>query len=296
MTAPDPFFVIGTGRSGTTVTARCLGAHPALLFVDEPRFVSDILLPFAAGELTLEQAQHRLEVEEDGSGKEPMKFLRRMREHYGERLGSEGLAELRDHTRAACQAFFAATPLLDAEGGAAALRELIGDLVQWTTSRLGGQRWLIKQPDLCMLLEPTSALLPAARFVHVVRAPLDVLSSRVDRGFQPDFDAAFEVWFARLRRVAEFSRRMPESITQVDLRDLVEDPRAQIERLCAFLDLPFDPALGEAAARIEGSAAHAGRGERRFTELERRRVREASAELNALAGFCLVPAQDGAVR
>src|SRR5207244_725098 len=216
LTAPDPFFVIGTGRSGTTVTARCLGAHPALLFVDEPRLVSDILLPFAAGELTLDQAQHRLEIEEDGSGKEPMKFLRRTREHYGERLGSAGLAELREQTRAACQTFFAAAPLLDADAGAAALRELIAGLVQWTTSRLGGQRWLIKQPDLCTLLERTSTLLPAARFVHVVRAPLDVLSSRVDRGFQPDFDAAFEVWFARLRRVAEFSRRMPERITHMN--------------------------------------------------------------------------------
>ena len=296
MTAADPFFVIGTGRSGTTVTARCLGAHPALLFVDEPRFVSDILLPFAAGELTLDQAQHRLAIEEDGSGKEPMKFLRRMREHYGERLGSAGLAELREHTRAACQTFFAAAPLLDTGACAAALRELIADLGQWTTSRLGGQRWLIKQPDLCTLLERTSALLPAARFVHVVRAPLDVLSSRVDRGFQPDFDAAFEVWFARLRRVAEFSRRMPACMTHVHLRDLVEDSQAQLERLCAFLDLSFDPALGEAAARVERSAAHAGRGERRFTELERRRVREASAELNALAGFCLVPTQDAAPR
>lgn len=296
MTAPDPFFVIGTGRSGTTVTARCLGAHPALLFVDEPRFVSDILLPFAGGELTLEEAKHRLEIEEDGSGKEPMKFLRRTREHYGERLGPAGLAELREHTRAACQTFFAATPLLDADACAAALRELIAELVRWTTSRLGGQRWLIKQPDLCMLLERTSTLLPAARFVHVVRAPLDVLSSRIDRGFQPDFDAAFEVWFARLRRVAEFSRRMPECMTHLHLRALVADPQAELERLCGFLGLSFDPALAEAAARVEGSAAHAGRGERRFTELERRRVLEASAELNALAGFCLVPAEDRAVR
>ena len=82
----------------------------------------------------------------------------------------------------------------------------------------------------------------------------------------------------------------------MNLRSLVEDPQAELERLCVFLDLSFDPALVAEAACVEGSAAHAGRGERRFTELERRRVLEASAELNALAGFCLVPAQDRTVR
>jgi|SRR5271165_775680 len=54
----DPYFIVGSGRSGTTVIAACLGQHPELLMIDEPRFLSDILLPAAAGRLGFAEFAH----------------------------------------------------------------------------------------------------------------------------------------------------------------------------------------------------------------------------------------------
>ena len=74
--ASDPMFIIGSGRSGTTLTARCLGAHPEFLFIDEPRFLNDILLPAAADQLTEREFKRRLQLQAEGSGKAPMKCTR----------------------------------------------------------------------------------------------------------------------------------------------------------------------------------------------------------------------------
>ena len=38
----DPIFVVGTPRSGTTLTARILGNHPAIFMPGETHFMEDI--------------------------------------------------------------------------------------------------------------------------------------------------------------------------------------------------------------------------------------------------------------
>lgn len=289
MSAADPVFVVGSGRSGTTIAARCLGAHPELLFIDEPRFLSDILLPAAAGRLTGAEFERRLAVEGDGSGKEPMKFLRRLGEHYGERLGAAGVAELRAATLAACRAWWGRLPGLGDEQRRASIRALVLELASLTGNRLGGRRWLVKQPDLSTQLAPLRAIFPGARFLHLERRAEDVVASRLDGGFQTAFADAVEVWASRLEAVLAFAREAPGEVLHVGFEELVGRPLDSLRRMLAFLGLPLVPEVVAAAAVVRPAAANIGRGARRFTPAEQSSIRARAERLDGLRSAAPAP-------
>jgi hypothetical protein len=261
-------FVIGTGRSGTTITARSLGLHPDLLFVDEPRFPFDILLPLALGRIDRDEFERRLGIEGDGSGKEPMKFLRRMREHYGCRLGTTGYASIRAFTLSACRRYAASLPAdLESrlEGLGGTVREIASETARW----LGPRSWIVKQPNLCLHLDHAVRAFPAARFIHVVREPFDVLASRLDRGFQGTFESAFAVWKDRLKGAFSIARRHPGKVHHLRLEDLVADPARSLGSACEVLGIDHAPLEHE----VSNGVAHIGRGRCRFRPDEVKRVR-----------------------
>jgi hypothetical protein len=287
--AADPFFVVGSGRSGTTILAACLGRHPDLLLVDEPRFLSDILFPCLAGRIHASELSRRLATEGDGSGKEPMKLLRRLAEHYGERLGVEGLEEIREAARMligrACERLESSSR----PEALALVRETTRALADLTCARLGGGRWLVKQPDLSTALDLLVETFPETRFVHALRCPEDVIGSRLDRGYQPDFDSALHVWESRTEAVVRFARRHPRRVLHVHLEELCRAAVPVLEEALGFLGLaPARPVL-EAAAEVRLDQAHLDRGAGRFSAGQAARISASRSRLNALAGSALVP-------
>ncbi len=186
----DPVFIIGSGRSGTTLLGRCLGEHCSMLFIDEPRFINHILYLAIDDKLDQSSFSKRLRVSDDGSGKEPMKFLRRMREHYGYLLDNQKMSTIETEIIERCLFFYSELPQLNRIQRLQEVRSIIHTLSELTTSMLGGTRWLIKQPDLSEDLDRLLETFPDARFIHIMRNPFDVLHSRLRRGFQKDFDSA----------------------------------------------------------------------------------------------------------
>jgi len=288
-----PVFIIGSGRSGTTLLGRCLGENNTLLFIDEPRFINHILLPIAFDQLNGDDIMRRLAVTDDGSGKEPMKFLRRMNEHYGHLLGKNSFKALEKEVVEGCMDLFTRLPTLSHKQRMQKIRNIIQNLTISTTQLLGGTRWLVKQPDLSCNLNNLLEIFPDARFIHIIRNPFDVIHSRIQRGFQQDFQSAFQVWFNRLQPIAQFNRRVNCMLT-ISFEDLVNDPERVIRHTADFIGLnpgnqsnddrsPEDWIVS-ASSNVQHVEANIHRGKHKFLASENEMVLSAWEELDKSGG------------
>ena len=104
-----------------------------------------------------------------------------------------------------------------------------------------------KRPDNYLLIGMIKRLFPAARFVHSVRDPLDnALSVYMQhlhlRGATYASDlAAIGHYYGQYRRLmAHWKALYPADIHDFDYDAFVREPRAELDKLFAFLGLDFD--------------------------------------------------------
>jgi hypothetical protein len=110
----------------------------------------------------------------------------------------------------------------------------------------GKLRWGDKTPPYVMIVEQLASLLPAARFIHLIRDGRDVALSFSSVSFGPRNDPVAQAIFWRNR--VEAGRRAGESLGneryfELRYEDLVARPEDELRRLCAFVDLAFDPMM-----------------------------------------------------
>lgn len=228
------FVVYGMPRSGTTLVAQCLNAHPDLLVPDE----TDFMVP----------AAHAFRLVDDPvAGGRLLGDLIASTDRFDATLG-------RWLTRDRVRELVAAAPyrfdtivasLYDALATAADVA-LAGD----------------KSPnDL-----PQSEILGQAGFftdrikaLHLVRDPRDVMVSMARLGWLNGIDVSY----ARLWRNANLSlhRRLeahPDRYHVLRYEDVVAEPVESFERICAFLEVAFDPGMVSEEARFSQFPEHRG--------------------------------------
>jgi len=234
--APAPF-IVGVGRSGTTLLRMMLDAHPELAIPPETHFVPAVIQSF-----------WRLRVT-------PERVLDAMRS--GERTGwrDSGLDE------AAMLARLGEIRPLNAPDALRAFYRLYAE-------RHGKERWGDKTPHYVTALARIGRALPEAHFIHVIRDGRDVALSTNRRlvelrGSQPvPIDRMAKRWRHRIltaRGVAQVSDRYLE----VRYEDLVLDTEPTLRRVCELIELDFDPAM----------LAYHERAEERLQEMNRERQR-----------------------
>jgi hypothetical protein len=126
-------------------------------------------------------------------------------------------------------------------------RDFVVELLQPAVARVGKSRWCDDTPNNLLASDFLLELFPDMKLVHIHRDPRDVLASAVRQRWAP---AATASAVQRLKWILEQWRTKrealpPSSFLEVDFEALVRDRRATLERLCGFLDLPFDDALLE---------------------------------------------------
>ena len=101
-------------------------------------------------------------------------------------------------------------------------------------------------------LERAEETFHAARYIHLVRHPHAMIESFVRMRMEKLLGAsgsdphrlAERIWVETNQNVQKFFAKVdPQRCLVVRYEDLVANPRATSERICAFLDVPFDPAL-----------------------------------------------------
>lgn len=208
-TPPAPF-VIGMGRSGTTLLRLMLDAHSQLAIPVETHFI-----PFLLAEPPADGAE----------------CLARMRER-------PNWTEFECLGRAFESRLTALEPFR--------LDEAVRLFFRHYAELQGKPRWGDKTPTYVEQVAAIGALLPEARFVHIVRDGRDVALSYRDKWFGPgaDLQAAARMWRGRLLMARAQSETLaPGRYLELRFEDLIAAPERELRRVCAFLELTFEPGM-----------------------------------------------------
>ena len=214
-TRPDPFpFLVGSGRSGTTMLRLMVDAHPAMTIPPESFFPMKPSPAWidAAGDLDAVAAARAL-------GAEPW-FA-----DWKLPVGS-----------------FESSVRADPPAGYA---ELVRRLFRLYADGEGKPRYGSKTPQHVLSISELAALFPESRFVHIVRDGRDVALSFLDVHFGPsDLLFAARLWKRRVRQGRIAGRALGgERYLEVRYEELVAFPERELRRLCGFACLEFDDAM-----------------------------------------------------
>jgi hypothetical protein len=235
---PPPFtFVVGCGRSGTTVLRTVLDAHPSLAVAHEGRFVAP---------LGLRRSRYERP--------EGFDTDRLMADLLADRAVRTNLELDEDDLRAALAA------------GVRDFADATRRVFAHYAGKRGKARYGDKFPGYVLRMDLVAGLFPEGRFVHIVRDGRDVaLSSAAIDGHEDDPVALALNWVTRVRAGRAAGARLgPARYHEVRYESLVAEPGATVEAVCGFLDLGYEPAMlafgdraGAVPPKVETNPRHA---------------------------------------
>ena len=111
--------------------------------------------------------------------------------------------------------------------------------------------FLEKTPQHVYSMAFIHAVLPQARFIHLVRSPLNVVTSLVrGRQFEPQpLQGAINFWREAQLVAKSFADQHPDRVMRVRYEDLTQDPGTTMASLYAFLREPMPPGLDFSAVQ-----------------------------------------------
>jgi hypothetical protein len=202
-------FIVGAGRSGTTLLRLMLDSHSQLAIPSESGFLAELSDP-----------------PEPESAGTPAGFLEIVlaNPHWAGFCVPD--AELR-----------AAVGALDPFDSSAAAR-LCYSLY---AARHDKPRYGDKTPMYVLKMDQLERLLPEARFVHIIRDGRDVALSMRPMPFAPgkDMTSIAAQWRDWVRQGRELGPQVNHYM-EVRFEDLVRDPKAELRAICEFIELEFE--------------------------------------------------------
>jgi sulfotransferase family protein len=181
--------------------------------------------------------------------------------------------------RAAVELSFTARPPAN---HADAVRRVYG---LWAEHR-GKRRFVDRNPDNVLHLGAITALFPEARVVHVIRDGRDVAASWLELGWADSIERAALHWRYRVHH-GRLAQRLVGERRYHELRyeHLVRDPEATLRKLCAAIEVPFDPAMLDhrRAAAVAVRSEHRPHHHRSATQPLRPGLRDWRRDLPAAA-------------
>jgi len=199
-------FLVGAPRSGTTLLARILSAHPAVYGRAEPHLITPLAhLGYYASvqkapydPFNVQQAVHEF-VEDLPRGEED--YLDALRAYADTMYGR----------------------MLDAADGP--------------------RYFLDKTPAYALVLPFLTKLYPNAKYIVLTRHPLAIQTSYVNSFFDGEWEVALNhnpILERYVPALAKMVRETPVILEHVRYEDFVADPEAGFRSICTYLDIPFE--------------------------------------------------------
>ena len=282
-----PVLIVGMGRSGTTVLAHVLGHCPDLLHVEEPNFVTSLIIPYLEGGISGKQLLEGVEKE---GWRGPMKFCRTMAGMYPVLFDDSGAYPIRPLIK---ERF---TGLVEACDGKPlgyrrelvqnVLHEIVQSTCQWTETR----RWLVKQPNAVLYCRQLVRFWPDIKVIHVARHLAHVLLSRVVRAYQPTFEKALAVCEERLAAATRLEEVVGhKSVIHVSIEELAGSPESSVMEVTRFLGIDANEQVIRAARTINRTELdRLGKPQSFFTIPQMEEIRAMRGKYNSLFGRTLV--------
>jgi hypothetical protein len=101
-----------------------------------------------------------------------------------------------------------------------------------------------KTPLYCKCIARIERVVPEAAFIHLIRDGRDVAMSLRKMWFAPGRDMrTLGVYWRQLVESAREAGMRSSAYREVRFEDLILDPRRQLESICDFVELDFDPGM-----------------------------------------------------
>jgi Sulfotransferase family/Glycosyl transferase family 2 len=215
-----PFpFIVGVGRSGTTLLRLLLDAHPKIAVTPETHWLRGVVRKLLADPRDIVGVREEI-----------------LSEPHWADMG------IYDH---------------DLDNIIASHKpERPGDtlrrIYRLYASRHHAERVGDKTPLHNLAMHDIARILPEAHFIHIIRDGRDVALSYRDLWFGPgrDVRAAAMLWMWRIRETRQQAQFLPHYL-EVRYEALVSDPEKVLRTIAHFIDLPFDPVQLTAHLRAE---------------------------------------------
>lgn len=209
-----PAFIVGVGRSGTTLLASILNRHPALCVTPETHFFR-ILAEHPGGwdEITENWP---------GSG---MGFLSKLHHFYLLSMDAKDIV----------------TSFTTPPPSPGTLLSTVGNLY---AQKKGKRSWIEKTPLHLHYLHEIRRFFPSSKIIHIVRDGRDVALSlcKVTEWASASYIQNLHRWTKELNDSSAFFKTDPYSLV-LKYEDLLNTPQSTIERVCHFLEAEYSDTL-----------------------------------------------------
>jgi hypothetical protein len=233
----SPFFIVGCVRSGTTMLRDVLRNHPNLAAPEETHFFR-WAEPFGGVPFRKMVSDNRV--------------LKRHRE-------MDGIEESEFQT------------VLDQSVSRADLcRRYMRLYIE--KNKAGAKRWFDKTPQNVYGAAMIAGEMPDAKFIHIVRDPMDVVSSlRIGTIVKvQNLVGACNYWNEAAEIINVVKKAFPGRVHEVKYEDFTREPLARIEKMMGFLDESYDPDHYEGITMVPKKHEH----EELFSAEELARIKE----------------------
>jgi hypothetical protein len=255
-----PFFIVGAGRSGTTLLRLILAGHSRLHIPPETWFVRPMVeeLPLT-GPLTDAQVERAVVLMVEDYRWPDMEIA-------AEELGHQAVA------------------LSDPR-----LVDIINIVYRQQLTVAGKQRFGDKTPIYIHIVPQLLTLYPGAKFIHLIRDGRDVAISNIEMDWDRYYERTNFEWTQAMDRRREYMGTPYQAqILEIRYEDLVSELETTVRNICDFLGEQFEPAMLEwqhLTALVPGREHHI------HLKLTQPIVRDAVAvwrrKLNALECFAI---------
>lgn len=211
-----PFFIVGSGRSGSTLLRMILASHSRLAIPPETWFLQPLV--------------KQLPIHRPLGSEELAEAMRVITSHYCWPDMHMDVGQFRKAASALDRPY---------------LSQVVEVIYRQHMAREGKQRWGDKTPCYIGIIPQLARMFPGARFIHLLRDGRDVAKSFQATGwYGPWLHDNTAEWAEAL----DYEERwgcspLAAEMLQVRYEELVKQPEETVRRICAFLDEAFEPQM-----------------------------------------------------
>ncbi|HEX5080246.1 MAG TPA: sulfotransferase [Geminicoccaceae bacterium] len=211
-----PFFIFGSGRSGTSLLSRMLNQHPHLAVPPESHLYSTFH-PWLGWYGSLALPQNRAHLVADMLASGPLR-------DWSPRLRPEEVL-----------------PRIDGDGFAA----VVDAVMHAWAAKQGKRRWGEKTPRHLRNWREISGDFAASPVIHVVRDGRDVAVSMIKARFGPkSVYACARAWKEDLDQIEELeNHQSPSLFYQISYEEILQDSEQALKKICNFLGEEYAPEM-----------------------------------------------------
>lgn len=225
-----PIFIIGCGRSGTTLLREIMNQAPDLFILRESGFIPELYKERKKyGRFSTDEAREE--------------FIDDLKTF--ERTSRDTAFDIFEMSESKARMILEEVSPTNFAGAVSALYSA-------TALQKGGEIWGDKTPLYTSHIDLIKEVYPSAKIIHIIRDPRDVSKSIKKAGWSLTLKGAARIWKKQIRKGLEGRQLDEDSYYEIKYESLLISPRTELKKLFGWLDISYPEDLVD---RYEKSGA-----------------------------------------